>query len=64
MEKIIKDIKELKEQYMQELNERLDEFTENEDEESHVNVLLFKKRIVWIRCFILQLNKIIDNNKL
>ena len=62
MEKIIKDILKLKIQYEQELKERLDEFIENEEIENHVDVILFKKRIVWCQCFILELNRIITNN--
>jgi len=64
MEKVIKEIEKLKKHHEDELEERICEFTENEDEENHVDVLLFKKRIVLLRCFISNLNILMEKIKL
>ena len=62
IEKIIEDIKELKKYYERDLIELIDEFIENNDEETHIDVILFKKRVVWSQSFISSLKEIINNN--
>lgn len=62
MEKIIKDIEELKKYYEKDLQELIDEFIENNEEETHVDTILFKKRVIWSQSFISSLNQIINKN--
>jgi phosphopantothenate synthetase len=62
MEKIIEDIKELKLQYEEELEALIIEFCNSEFEETHANVILFKKKVNWCKIYIVELDNIIYNN--
>ena len=62
MEKLIEDIEELKNLYKDIADGIIFDYINNEIEESHDNVLLFKKRIKLIDSFISSLNQIINNN--
>ena len=61
-QKIIEDIKELKLQYEEELDELILKFCNRDEEETHTNVLLFKKKANWCKFFIIELDNIIHNN--
>ena len=61
-QKIIEDIKELKLQYEEELDELILKFCNRDEEETHANVLLFKKKANWCKIFIVELDNIIHNN--
>ena len=62
MEKIIDDIKELKLQYEEELEGLILDFCNRESEETHANVILFKKKVNWCKMYIVELDNIINNN--
>ena len=62
MEKIIEDIKELKLQYEEELEALILDFCNRETEETHANVLVYKRKVNWCKMFIVELDDIIHKN--
>lgn len=62
MENIINEIEELIKYYKDTADGIIFDYINSEIEESHPNVLLFKKRIKLIDSFIDSLNLIINNN--
>ena len=62
MENLLQEVIELKLEHEQKLHDLLCWFTERNLEEKHLDVQLFKHRLVWHQTIIIKLDTIIENN--